>query len=73
MPDVEFSILKFPAKLLRADKKRNFIELETLDTTAPATIKAIRLYTKDVDRLLGVIRPKTIQPEQAQLSVEQVN
>lgn len=73
MPDVEFSILKFPAKLLRADKKRYFIELETLDTTAPPTIKAIRLYTKDVDRLLGVIRPKTIQPEQAQLSVEPVN
>src|SRR5579875_137474 len=73
MPDVEFSILKFPAKLLRTDKKRNFIELEIFDTTAPATIKAIRLYTKDVDRLLGVIRPKISQPEQAQLSVEPVN
>jgi len=70
MPDVEFSILKFPAKLLRADKKRNFIELETLDTSTPATIKSIRLYTKDVDRLLNIIKHKTIEAEAANASVD---
>jgi uncharacterized membrane protein len=73
MPDVEFSILKFPAKLVRVDKKRNFIELETLDATTPPTIKSIRLYTKDVDRLMNIIKPKTVDSNEVRVSVESAN
>jgi uncharacterized membrane protein len=56
MPDVEFNLLKFPAKIHKVEKDRNFVELETLDTNAPQQLKMVRLYSKDVDRLTSLLK-----------------
>lgn len=55
MPDVQYSVLKFPAVVRRVDKERNLVEIETKDQHAPQQLKMIRLYTKDVDKLVSVL------------------
>jgi Predicted membrane protein len=64
VPNVEVSVLKFPARVKRVERERKFIELESLADDVPAQIKLVRLYTKDVDRLLSVLKSHAEVEEQ---------
>jgi uncharacterized membrane protein len=63
MPDVEYSMLKFPAKVHRIERERNFIEIESADPSSPQQIKSVRLYSKDISKLSDLLKPYSQQSE----------